>query len=108
MQFLRTVFWVILAVVGVIFAYNNGQRVSVVLWGDILIDTPLWMITLLSFLTGLIPILLWHRATHWSLRRRLEAANRGLAEARALSQPVPRTEMMPPGAAPIVPPPGTA
>jgi lipopolysaccharide assembly protein A len=95
MQFLRTVFWVVLAVVGVIFAFNNGQRVDVVMWDDISANTPLWMVALLSFLMGLLPILILHRATRWNLNRKLEAANRNLNETRAIVEPV-RVDPVPP------------
>ncbi len=97
MQFLRTVFWVVLAVLGVIFAFNNGKSVEVILWSDISIITPLWMVALLSFLVGLLPILILHRATRWNLNRKLEAANRNLSETRAVVEPasVPATSGSP-------------
>ncbi len=98
MQFLRTVFWVVLAVAGVIFAFNNGQRVDVIFWGDITINTPLWMVALLAFLLGLLPILILHRATRWNLNRKLDAANRTLTETRTVVAPVHNPfDPMPPG-----------
>jgi lipopolysaccharide assembly protein A len=106
MQFLRTVFWVVLAVVGVVFAFNNSQIVTIALWRDIVVDTPLWMVALIAFLAGLLPTLILYRATKWSLKRRLESANR------ALFEPAPPASgtaaATPPGAAPIVPPAGVA
>lgn len=95
MQFLRTVFWVVLAVLGVIFSFNNGQRVDVVVWGDVIFNMPLWFVVLLSFLTGLLPVLILHRATRWSLRRKLEAVNRNLLESRAATEPVRSGEASP-------------
>jgi lipopolysaccharide assembly protein A len=80
MQFLRTMFWVVLAVLGVIFSFNNGQRVDVVIWSDIVFNMPLWFVVLLSFLIGLLPVLILHRTTRWSLKRKLEAANRSLSD----------------------------
>ncbi|MFM9978570.1 MAG: LapA family protein [Sphingomonadaceae bacterium] len=108
MQFLRTVFWVILAVVGVIFTFNNWQIVSIRLWGDIIVDTPLPLLLFIVFMLGLLPILLWHRATHWSLKRRLDAANRSLAETRAASEPLPRADAIAPVTMPIGSPGGVA
>jgi lipopolysaccharide assembly protein A len=87
MQFLRTVFWVVLAVLGVIFSFNNWQIVSIKLWGDIIVDTPLPILLFVVFMLGLLPILLLHRATRWSLNRKLEAANRNLTETRAVTEP---------------------
>lgn len=76
MQFLRTVFWVVLAVVAVIFAFNNWVIVSVHLWGDLILDSPLPVLLLVAFLVGLLPVLAFHRATSWNLRRKLDAATR--------------------------------
>ena len=104
MQFLRTVFWVVLAVFGVIFAFNNGGRVNVTLWGDIIIETPLWMVALLSFLIGLLPVLILHRATRWRLGRKLDAAQRTLLETRPVAEPV-YPAAAPPAATSIVSPP---
>jgi lipopolysaccharide assembly protein A len=107
MQFLRTLFWVVLAVLGVIFAFNNSQVVTISLWRDIVVDTPLWMVALIAFLAGLLPMLVLYRATKWTLKRRLESANRALVEP-ASSLPATPVSAMPPGAAPIVPPAGVA
>ncbi len=111
MQFLRTVFWVVLAVVGVIFATANWTPVHVYLWSGLVLDTQLPVLMLLTFLLGLVPMLIIHRATRWNLRRRLDNANRALTE--ALPAPAPPApfaphDMAPPGASPIAPPPGVA
>ncbi len=95
MQFLRTVFWVVLAVVGVIFSFNNWQIVSIKLWGDIIVDTPLPILLFVVFMLGLLPTLLLHRATRWSLNRKLDAANRNLTETRAVAEPM-RVDPVPP------------
>ena len=113
MQFLRTVFWVILAVIGIIFATANWTPVTVNLWSGMVLDTRLPVLMLVTFLLGLVPMLIVHRATRWSLRRRLNTANRALIEA----LPTPTSsqnatlsphDMTPPGASPIAPPPGVA
>lgn len=96
MQFLRTVFWVVLAVIGVIFSFNNWQIVSIKLWGDIIVDTPLPILLFVVFMLGLLPTLILHRATRWNLNRKLEVANRNLNETRAVVEPV-RAEPAPPG-----------
>jgi lipopolysaccharide assembly protein A len=95
MQFLRTVFWVVLAVVGVIFSFNNWQIVSIKLWGDIIVDTPLPILLFVVFMLGLLPTLILHRATRWSLNRKLDAAHRNLTETRAVIEPI-RTDPVPP------------
>jgi lipopolysaccharide assembly protein A len=82
MQFLRTLFWVVVAVAAVIFATRNWVTVQVNLWGGIVADTKLPVLIFGAFLLGLLPPYIIHRATRWSLRRRLEAAERALAETR--------------------------
>ena len=106
MQFLKTVFWVLLAIVGVMFAFANSQRVAVSLWSDLVVDTPLWMVALIAFLAGFVPMLILHRATRWTMRRRFDSATRALSDSATLPSSV--REMAPPGAAPITPPPGVA
>ena len=107
MQFLRTIFWVVLAVVGVIFAVNNSQVVTIGLWGSFVADMPIWVVALIAFLAGLLPMLVLHRATRWSLRRRLDSANRALTDVRSAPDATP-VQTLPPGAAPMAPPPGVA
>jgi putative membrane protein len=89
MQFLRTLFWVVLAVVAVIFAVNNWSQVTINLWGGLQADAKLPVLLLGAFLIGLVPMYLLHRATRWSLRRRLDSAERSLAELRAIDAPAP-------------------
>jgi len=87
MQFLRTLFWVVLAVVAVIFGINNWSQVTVNLWGGMQADAKLPVLLLAAFLLGLVPTYLLHRATRWSLRRRLDSAERALAELRTTEAP---------------------
>jgi len=101
MQFLRTLFWVVLAVVAVIFASNNWTQVTINLWGGLRADTKLPVLLLIAFLIGLLPMFALHSARRWSLRRRLESAERSLAELRGLDQPTPAVD-------PVVPPPVVA
>jgi uncharacterized integral membrane protein len=84
MQFLKTLFWVVLAAIGTIFAYRNWSPVSVNLWGGIVADIKLPLLMLASFLLGFIPLFTLHRVTRWRMRRRLETARRELEEARGI------------------------
>jgi lipopolysaccharide assembly protein A len=72
MQFLKTLFWVVLAVVMVLFARDNWQVVHVNLWAGLVADVKLPVLVLLAYLIGLVPTLIMYRARLWSLRRRLE------------------------------------
>ncbi|CAN5263623.1 hypothetical protein BH09PSE3_BH09PSE3_05950 [soil metagenome] len=91
MQFLRTVFWVIIAVLAVIFAFSNWIDVRVHLWSDIEAVWKLPVLLLVVFLLGLLPPWILHRVTRWSFRRKLETANRNLVETRATSEVAPTT-----------------
>ena len=74
MQFLKTLFWVILAVVIVLFARANWTQVTVKLWGGLLADVKLPVLLLAAFLIGFLPTFLIYRGRVWALKRRLDAA----------------------------------
>lgn len=76
MQFLKTLFWVLIAVVVALFATRNWSDVTLNLWGDIQADIKLPVLLLVVFLIGFIPIWLILRARIWSMRRRIEAIER--------------------------------
>jgi uncharacterized integral membrane protein len=76
MQFLKTLFWVVLAILLVLFASANWHAVTVRLWGGLEADVKLPVLVLASFLLGLLPALVLHYARLWKLRRRLEAQER--------------------------------
>lgn len=102
MQFLRTLFWVVVAVVAVAFSYNNWKTVQLSLWGGLVADVNLPLLIFGAFLLGLLPPYILHRATRWSLRRRIEMTERALAEARAAEEAA-TTPPPPPAATPISP-----
>jgi lipopolysaccharide assembly protein A len=112
MQFLKTILWVAIAVVAVIFSLGNWTPVTLNLWGGLQVDTVLPVVMLAAFLLGIVPYFILHRATRWSLNRRLTTAERTLSEYRSLespSLPVAREGgAMPPGAAPMAVPPGVS
>ncbi|MDB5697421.1 MAG: hypothetical protein JWN69_225 [Alphaproteobacteria bacterium] len=79
MQFLKTLFWVALAVVLVLFARANWIAVTLKLWGGLEADIKLPVLVFGAFLAGLLPTVLLYRARLWSLRRRFETQERNLA-----------------------------
>ena len=79
MQFLKTLFWVALAVILVLFATVNWSAVTINLWGGLQADVKLPVLILASFLAGFLPMLVVHRARIWTMRRRLEALERQTA-----------------------------
>ena len=76
MQFLKTLFWVALAIVLVLFADANWDAVTVKLWGGLEADVKLPVLIVASFLLGFLPMLIIHRARLWNLKRRLELHER--------------------------------
>lgn len=81
MNFLRTLFWVVLAVSLAIFANRNWIDVTLSLWGDIQADVKLPFLLLLAFLIGFLPPYLLMRSRLWSLKRKLALAERPAAVA---------------------------
>jgi len=106
MQFLRTLFWVVVAVVAVAFSYNNWRPVQLNLWGGLVADVNLPLLVFGAFLLGLLPPYILHRATRWSLRRRLESTERALAELRGADAAAPDAPpaATPPAATPLAAP----
>jgi uncharacterized integral membrane protein len=76
MQFLKTLFWVLIAVIVVLFATRNWSDVSLSLWSDIQADIKLPVLLLIVFLIGFLPTWLTMRARIWSHRRRIDAMER--------------------------------
>lgn len=75
MQFLRTLFWVVVAVFVAIMARNNWTDVTLNLWGSLQADVKLPLLVLVAALIGFLPCFLWMRARLWRLERRLSVAN---------------------------------
>lgn len=76
MQFLKTLFWVFIAVVVALFASRNWTSVTLNLWDDIQADVKLPVLLLAVFLIGFLPTWLVMRARLWSCQRRVDALER--------------------------------
>lgn len=76
MQFLKTLFWMLLAVALALFASRNWADATLNLWGDLQLDIKIPLLLLLVFLLGFLPTFLIQRARVWSLKRRLETYER--------------------------------
>jgi uncharacterized membrane protein YciS (DUF1049 family) len=76
MQFLKTLFWVLVAVVVALFLRANWTPITLNLWNDIQADTKLPVVLVIAFALGWIPTWLILRTRIWSLRRRIEAMER--------------------------------
>jgi uncharacterized integral membrane protein len=89
MQFLKTLFWIALTVVLVLFAKANWNAVTLKLWGGLEADVKLPVLVLFAFLLGFLPTFIIYRARLWTLRRRLEPAERQVSVAPAPAVPAP-------------------
>lgn len=83
MQFLKTLFWVLVAVVVVLFAARNWTPVTLNLWGDIQADIKIPILLLIFFVLGFLPTYLVMRTRLWTHRRKLDSFERSRASASA-------------------------
>lgn len=71
MQFLKTLFWVMLAIGVVLFARENWVPAEIKLWSGLIAEVKLPFLLLVTFLLGFLPTYLFYRGRMWSLRRQL-------------------------------------
>lgn len=83
MQFLKSLFWILLAVVIAVFAIGNWTMVPIRLWAGLIAEINLPLLLILTFLAGLIPTLLYHHAVKWRMRQKLATAERAMADLRS-------------------------
>lgn len=84
MQFLKILFWCLLAFVAALFTYGNWTSVPIKLWNGMEALVKLPFLLLVVFLIGFVPTWLYNRAIRWRLRQRLVVAERSLADARGV------------------------
>lgn len=85
MQFLKTLFWMVVAVSIAIFATRNWRDVTVDLWGPLAADIKLPLLMALMVLLGWLPTWLILRGKLWTARRKLLLLER---PARVVVEPV--------------------
>lgn len=100
MAIVRTIFWVLLAVALVLFAVYNWDRIVVLIWPTLVLETPLPALVISAFLLGLVPMWALHRTTRWRLRRRIAGLEAMLARPNTIA-PNPQSEALVP---PPIPP----
>jgi hypothetical protein len=88
MQFLKILFWCLLAFIAAVATIGNWTTVPIKLWGGLIADVNLPLLLLVTFLLGFVPTLLYNLAIRWRLRQRLATCERQLAELR-LPKPEP-------------------
>ena len=93
MQFLKYLFWCLLAFLAAVFTFGNWYSVEVHLWGGLIALVNLPFLLFVTFLTGLLPMLGLHLTTRRRLRQRLLASERTIDALRfAAAPPAPATE----------------
>lgn len=88
MNFLKTLFWVLLAVLVYAFSSSNWFDVTLTLWSDLRADVKLPLLLLVAGLIGFLPTFLILRGRIWSLQRRLDAHERSSAPPAIASRPI--------------------
>ena len=73
MQFVRTLFWVLILAALLIFTAFNWKPVEVQIWTNLVLETKIPALVIVAFLLGLVPTWLLHRGTKWRLERRISA-----------------------------------
>lgn len=73
MQFVRTLFWVLILAALLIFTAFNWKTVEVQIWTTLVLETKIPVLVIAAFLLGLVPTWLLHRGTRWRLNRRISA-----------------------------------
>ncbi len=92
MQFLKTLFWMVLAVSVAIFASRNWRDVTVDLWGPIQADIKLPLLLGLMLLLGWLPTWLVLRGRLWQARRKLLLVERPATPVAPVPAPLPADE----------------
>jgi uncharacterized integral membrane protein len=76
MQFLKTLFWMIVAVSLAIFATRNWRDVTIDLWGPLAADIKLPLLMGLMVVLGWLPTWLILRSRLWQVKRKLALLER--------------------------------
>jgi uncharacterized integral membrane protein len=90
MNIVRTIVWVLLLVALLVFSAFNWNPVEIKIWEDLILETKVPALVVISFLLGMVPMWLLHRASRWQNERRI-ASLESAARAAAMTPPAPRT-----------------
>ena len=87
MQFLKILFWCLLAFVAAIFTIGNWGTVPIHLWAGLIADVNLPLLLFVTFLAGLLPTMLYYSTIRWRLRNRLSTTERAISDLRGTLAP---------------------
>ncbi len=88
MQIVRTIVWVLILVGLLAFSLANWNPVEVKIWENLILETKVPALVIVSFLLGLLPMWLVHRGAKWRATRRISALE-SAAQARAVADSTP-------------------
>jgi len=103
MQLLRTIVWVVIAVLLALFTLANWETVQVRIWEGLVLETKLPALVICAFLLGLVPMWLLYRANRWNLNRRI-ASLENTVRANTVAPPIATSEALATAAPPPSPP----
>ena len=81
MQIVRTIFWVLVLVGLLAFSFFNWRPVEVAIWDNLVVETKVPALVIVSFLLGLVPTWLYHRGIKWRLSRRVQSLENAVRSA---------------------------
>lgn len=82
MQAMRTIVWIIIAVILTIFAVANSQAVAVAIWPGYVAELPLSILIVLVYLLGFLPPFLFNLGNRWRLSRQISMQEQVIAQLR--------------------------
>ena len=82
MQTVRTLIWVVVAVLLTLFAVINSQRTEVAIWPGYVAELPLSVLIVTVFLLGFLPPYLVNLSNRWRLQRKIRQQDQTIAAMR--------------------------
>ena len=76
MRFLKTMFWLVVAIVVTLFAAQNWRDVTIDLWGNLQADVKVPVLLAIVFLLGFLPTWLIYRGKLWRVQNRVTMPQR--------------------------------
>jgi uncharacterized integral membrane protein len=71
LRFLKTLFWIVVAVLLTYFAAQNWKDVTIDLWGNLQADVKIPVLLVIAFLIGFLPTWFIFRARLWRISNRV-------------------------------------
>ena len=76
MRFLKTLFWLVVAALVILFAAQNWRDVTIELWDNLQADVKMPVLLIIAFLIGFLPTWLIYRTKLWRVSNRVSIPQR--------------------------------